>query len=149
MFEGLLIFFYSIVPVIAVTGFIPQIIKLIKDAEARKTSALGTWIIWNIACLASVLYAVFIIEDFLFLVTAGINLACHMVVLSVILKDRIGRNLFSKGASASEMAYVVAGVNPQQKAHAHSIDHYECHTAGAKLCAANRAQFHDLSQEIH
>ena len=148
MFEGLLIFFYSIVPVIAVTGFIPQIIKLIKDAEARKTSALGTWIIWNVACLASVLYAVFIIEDFLFLLTAGINLACHMVVLSVILKDRIALSLLPKVPSA-EMVQVLADAGQIGKVRYSPVDQYVCRTAEVRLCAANRAQFHDLSQEVH
>ena len=81
-------FLYPIVPLVGLTGYLPQIITLLKTSESPKSISLSTWLIWTTTWMISFGYAVFSLQDLLFATTSGMNLAGHVLIIALAVYKR-------------------------------------------------------------
>jgi len=81
-------FMYPIVPLVGITGYLPQMINLFKTNEAPKSISLLTWMIWTSTWMVSFGYAVFSVQDLLFATTSGMNLVGHLFIIALAVYKR-------------------------------------------------------------
>jgi hypothetical protein len=81
-------FMYPIVPLVGITGYLPQIINLFRTTEAPKSISLSTWMIWTITWIVSFGYAIFSLQDLLFATTSGMNLVGHVLIIALAIYKR-------------------------------------------------------------
>ncbi|MDP7141687.1 MAG: hypothetical protein QF692_02015 [Alphaproteobacteria bacterium] len=81
-------YIYPVVPLVGLIGFLPQMITLLKLSDVPKSISLMTWYIWTATWAISFGYAVFALQDGLFALTSGMNLVCHVLIISVTLYKR-------------------------------------------------------------
>lgn len=88
-FENYLIIAYSIVGFIALVGYVPQILKLIRSDGQSQDISINTWAIWSFEALVAVCYAVWVLQDLLTVVIFGFDVVCSFLILSLAIYNRV------------------------------------------------------------
>jgi len=72
---------YSVLGAVLVLFFIPQIIAVYKDRHGAMAISLSTWIVWTLYAVASVLYALLVVQELPFTLVSVGNLLGSATVL--------------------------------------------------------------------
>lgn len=75
---------YPFVPLVGLSGYIPQILKLFALQECPQSFSLLTWYIWLSAWVISLGYTYFAISDYMLCITAGINTLAHTLIIAIV-----------------------------------------------------------------
>lgn len=86
--ENFLTFAYSFIPLVGMMGYVPQIKTLLLPETRGFSISLSTWFLWLATWIISLGYGVFCLEDFLFSLTSTMNIAGHILVISLVLYKR-------------------------------------------------------------
>ena len=81
-------FLYSLVGVVAIVGYTPQIISLWKSKTASEDISIPTWLIWLSTWLISLAYGILELQDLKFSIIATINIVGHLMIIGLTLKNR-------------------------------------------------------------
>jgi len=81
-------FLYSLIAIVAIIGYTPQIIQLWRSKTDSKDVSLLTWGIWMGTWIISLLYGVFELGDMKFTLVAIINLIGHVFIIVLTLCNR-------------------------------------------------------------
>lgn len=81
-------YLYQSVAVIGAIGYLPQIYTLAKAQDDCHDISLATWFIWISTWIISFLYGVFFLNDWRFLMIAGVNITGHIVVIGLTVYNR-------------------------------------------------------------
>ncbi len=79
----ILSFAYSLVPIIGVTAYGPQIIALLKHTDKLENFPFATWAIWLFTASVSLAYGAFKLQDVLFSITALSNMIPIIIVMII------------------------------------------------------------------
>ena len=74
---------YSLVPIIGVTAYGPQILALLKHDKKLENFPFATWAIWLFTGLISLAYGAFKLQDLLFSITCLTNIIPIMIVMTI------------------------------------------------------------------
>ncbi len=85
MIENLIAIAYSGNAVIITIGYIPQIIKLIKDETGTGNFSIFTWLLWLWTAFAGFLYAVILIQDTLMIIVTGLCVVGNSAIVFLII----------------------------------------------------------------
>ncbi len=99
--ENVFVQIYPFVFMIGIAGYLPQICKLVRDRASADGMALSTWAIWTLTWMISLGYGITKLQDFMFCVVAGMNMAAHLAIIGIILYRRL-----CDAASASRMQFI-------------------------------------------
>lgn len=81
-------FLYSLVGVIALIGYMPQIITLWKAKNPCTDVSIPTWLIWISTWIVSLIYGITELGDIKFSMIATINIVGHAIIIGLTLKNR-------------------------------------------------------------
>jgi len=81
-------FLYSLVGVVALIGYTPQIITLWKSKTSSKDVSISTWLIWLSTWCISLTYGIVELADLKFCIIAVINIVGHLIIIGLTLKNR-------------------------------------------------------------
>ncbi len=81
-------FLYSLVGVVALIGYTPQIITLWKSKTPSTDVSIPTWLIWLSTWLVSLTYGIVELEDLKFCIIAIINIFGHLMVIGLVFRNR-------------------------------------------------------------
>lgn len=90
--QTILTFIYSLVPMIGVSAYVPQIITLWKSKKKLENFQFATWSLWLFAASISVMYGVFKLQDLMFTITSLAN-AIPLAIVIVLACKRSGMSL--------------------------------------------------------
>lgn len=80
---------YSIVVIITVIGYMPQVIKLWKSKYKKDShTSINSWIVWLNSSIIFLVYGFYYIDDWRFLILTSINLLFNIIVILLILLNR-------------------------------------------------------------
>jgi len=82
----ILIVAYASVGVISIIGYWPTIKDLLFNRI--KSANVDSYIIWTITAVVSLLYALFILDDWLVRIVMGLNLACCFIIMVLSIRLR-------------------------------------------------------------
>lgn len=82
-------FLYSLIGVIAIIGYTPQIITLWKSKTQSKDVSIPTWFVWLSTWIISLLYGIIELQDFKFSMIAVINIVGHLAILGLTFRNRL------------------------------------------------------------
>jgi hypothetical protein len=80
---------YPFVFVIGLAGYGPQLYKMWKNPACADSLSLSTWLIWTSTWLISLGYGATKLQDVMFCLTAGMNLAAHCAIVGFICHRRL------------------------------------------------------------
>ncbi|MAI62703.1 MAG: hypothetical protein CBB87_09535 [Micavibrio sp. TMED27] len=81
-------FLYPIVPLIAMSGFVPQFIAAFRCTKGVPGVSLMTWNIWLASWMISLGYAVFALNDLMFSLTCLMNVILNVAFISMVMTKR-------------------------------------------------------------
>jgi len=81
-------FLYSLVGVVAIIGYSPQIISLWKSKTTSQDISILTWFIWLATWFISLAYGILELHDLKFCIIAIINIIGHLLIIGLTLKNR-------------------------------------------------------------
>ncbi len=87
-FSSALASLYAISGILGCACYLPQIVRLAKGAEARRSMSLATWGGWLVLGAVTLVYAIDLGQREMMLVN-GLNSACQAVVVALMLAQRI------------------------------------------------------------
>lgn len=64
---------YPLVVVISIIGYLPQIQKLMFATRRAQNVSLSSWALWLVSGTLSLGYGVYVIQDFMFILTSGLG----------------------------------------------------------------------------
>ena len=79
---------YATIVIIAVFGYIPQLIRLWKSEGDSNDISITTWLIWLYTWIVGLLYGIIELQDLKFTIVASINLIGHLAVIGLTLRNR-------------------------------------------------------------
>jgi len=83
----IIILLYASVAGVSLVAYIPQIIRIILTKSSCHDIALTSWLIWNYTAIVTLLYAIFVIDDGVFMFVSAINLTgINMVIILTVYK---------------------------------------------------------------
>lgn len=88
MMNAVLTALYGAGGLVATALYLPTIAKLVRDAECWKGQSLVSWSGWIMVATVSLLYAVLVNGDPVFMFATSLNFAAQTVVLTIILVQR-------------------------------------------------------------
>lgn len=86
---NLITFLFGISSTIGVSFHIPQIWKLYKDTEARKSLSLISWTAWAFLGIFPFMYSIFVKKDYLMTTFCVLTMFCQIVIASFGYKELI------------------------------------------------------------
>ncbi len=89
--EWLFVKLYPLVALLSFSGYVPQIIKLIRARTHHDGMALQTWLTFALTSLISLGYGIFHLKDGLFIATVSTTLVCVVSVVSLLVYNRYFR----------------------------------------------------------
>lgn len=89
--EQILSVLYGISGAVAAALYLPQIMKYRCDREARLSISLLAWSGWIAIAMVTILYALYVVKNYLIAGVAGLNIAAQAVVLSFGIRTRLAR----------------------------------------------------------
>lgn len=104
----ILSFAYSLVPIISVIGYGPQIMSVLKHEGKLENFPFSTWSIWMLTSVVSLAYGVFKLNDVLFIITA---LSCVIPNMLVIAAAVYKAQIFSRRSALKVNAGIHNYVN--------------------------------------
>ena len=90
--EQILSVLYGASGVVATALYLPQIAKFHRDHEARRSISLASWGGWIVIAMIAILYAVFVVRNYLIASVAGLNVAAQAVVLFYGINARLAKS---------------------------------------------------------
>lgn len=94
-FVGLISGLYAVGGVAAALFYLPQILRLLRSAEARRAMALVTWGGWIVVGTVTLLYAAVVVRQAEMVLVVSLNLTCQVAVFGLAVwqrfADRRGR----------------------------------------------------------
>lgn len=78
---------YTLAGIAACLCYVPQILRLRRDAGARRAMSLATWGGWVVVSLIGLAYAAVVVRQPEMVVVSGLNLACQLVVFGLALRQ--------------------------------------------------------------
>lgn len=81
-------YLYPIVPAIALIGYGPQIIAALRANDDMRNISLLTWFVWLGTWAIGFGYSSITMADIMLSLTAGINLALHILFIGIVLYKR-------------------------------------------------------------
>ncbi len=87
--EQVLSLLYGASGVLASALYVPQIVKYHRDHAARHSISLFSWGGWIAIAIVSILYAIYVVKNYLIATVAGLNVAAQTVVLFYGLSARL------------------------------------------------------------
>lgn len=88
MFNEVIGFLYSLVGVVALIGYMPQIITLWRAKNPCRDVSVPTWAIWISTWIVSLVYGITALGDFKFIMVALVNVVGHGLIIILTLKNR-------------------------------------------------------------
>ncbi|MGB1698656.1 MAG: PQ-loop domain-containing transporter [Nannocystaceae bacterium] len=79
------------VPAVTTVGYLPQVLKLARTKQAEGLS-LGSWVLWILSSLVSVLYVSLVVDDLALLVVSVMHLVFCATISAQILWYRGARS---------------------------------------------------------
>ncbi|KIF80182.1 hypothetical protein [Noviherbaspirillum autotrophicum] len=79
--EQVLSLLYGTSGVLASALYVPQILKYHRDQAARRSISLFSWGGWIAIAMVSILYAIYVANNYLIAAVAGLNVTAQTVVL--------------------------------------------------------------------
>jgi len=92
------VFLYPLVTILSVSGYIPQIIKLLRAQTPQDSIALSGWFAWIANTTISLGYGVYHLKDLMYSITTGVSLTLLITTVSLVLYNRHLR--FKRAAAA-------------------------------------------------
>lgn len=80
---------YAVSGVTACAFYGPQVLRLLRHAEARRALALSSWCGWLAASVVAVLYALVVTGEPAMLAVSGLNAVCQAVVVVLVAGQRM------------------------------------------------------------
>ena len=106
--EAFFAFAYSLVALINVVSYFPQIVSLVK-ADARSVNvSIASWLMWAFSYVLSVGYGIFCLNDMKFVVVSGVSL---VMVLSVTIL--LIHNIYYRFHHPEDRPRFIARTNPK------------------------------------
>lgn len=87
--ESAITLLYLTVPVISSIGWVPQIVRLVRNPSLGLGMSLPTWGTWSFTGLVSLLYSIVVVGDIPLIVTMSVNAAGQIVVFGYALAARV------------------------------------------------------------
>lgn len=81
-YVNLITFLFGISSTIGVSFHLPQIWKLYKDTEARKSLSLISWTAWAFLGIFPLLYSIFVKKDHLMTTFCILTMFCQVIIAS-------------------------------------------------------------------
>ena len=81
-------FLYSLVGVVAIIGYTPQIVTLWKSTTMSEDVSIPTWAIWLVTWIISLTYGIVELADLKFCLVALINIVGHLAIIGLTLRNR-------------------------------------------------------------
>lgn len=88
MLETVFVLLYPLVFLIGLAGYIPQIVRLVRDDSPALNISLMTWFIWTFATAISLGYGITKLHDVMFCVVTATNLLAHMLIIMLVIYRR-------------------------------------------------------------
>jgi uncharacterized protein with PQ loop repeat len=87
---------------VRILGYVPQIIRIVRDRDGARAISYGTWLSFALSHLSTVAYALLVVADVRMAAIFGANtLACLIILILTIHKrrsnDDFGRTLDAAG----------------------------------------------------
>ena len=79
---------YATVPAVIFLGYLPQIAQLIRAKNDCRDISLLAWVMWDYVLIVSVLYGIYVLDDFKFTMASALNCACVNVLIGITLYKR-------------------------------------------------------------
>lgn len=76
---------YSFVPAVALSAYVPQIYSLARATRPIQSIHIPSWLTWTTTWAISYGYAAFSVHSSLLATTCGINLASHVMIVTITL----------------------------------------------------------------
>jgi uncharacterized protein with PQ loop repeat len=89
--ETLFVKLYPLVAVLALCGYIPQVIKLLRAKSRHDGMAIQSWLTWILNSTISLGYGIFHLKDALFITTVSITLISMITVVGLLVYNRYFR----------------------------------------------------------
>jgi len=105
--ESVFVALYPLVALISFSGYIPQIIRLLRAKTPIDGISIQSWCTWIINCIISMGYGFFHLKDLMFVATMATSMTSMMVVVSLVLYNRHMR--FKKTRQICINAFRMAG----------------------------------------
>lgn len=86
--ESVFVALYPLVALISFSGYVPQIIKLIRAKTPMDGIAVQSWLTWIVNCCISIGYGFFHLKDLMFVCTMATSMTSMIVVVSMVLYNR-------------------------------------------------------------
>lgn len=99
--EQILSVLYGVSGVLASALYVPQILKYHQDRMSRQSISLLAWGGWVAITVVTILYAVYVVKNYLFASVASLNVAAQTVVLCYGVMSRLPR----RSASPSDNSF--------------------------------------------
>lgn len=120
--EAFFAFAYSLVALINVVSYFPQILSLIKARSRSVNVSISSWVMWALSYVLSVGYGLFCLGDMKFVIVSGISLIMVLSV-TVLLVHNIHyrfrppvekRDFLSRVNPKAVYLQIVTGVHPRR-----------------------------------
>lgn len=84
-------FLYASVGLIALMGFAPQVLNLLRATGQSKAISISTWVMWSYTATVTLLYVLYVNGDTPLIVVSAINCTGHWLILSLVTYNRYFR----------------------------------------------------------
>ena len=88
-FSHIIIVAYTIIGVISLVAYLPQIMTLWRSNSSSKDISLQTWSIWSLNALVSMFYAVFVLQDLIASLVFGVDFLGALCILWLATMNRV------------------------------------------------------------
>lgn len=89
--EHLLSVLYGASGIVSSALYLPQILKYHHDHAARGSISLSSWGGWIAIAMVAILYAVYVVKNYLIAAVAGLNVAAQTIVLFYGVSARVAK----------------------------------------------------------
>lgn len=85
----LVLLLFTVCNGIRIFAYIPQIITLIRDPSGAESSSCATWMLFTVANVSTILYAIHVARDGQMALLFAVNTACCAVIVALIVRARV------------------------------------------------------------
>src|SRR5436190_1607490 len=87
-FVHILMVAYAIMGVVAIAGYVPQMLAFKRNPRLCQEAPMATWILWSVQTMVYFLYALVVNGDILFILACGFGMVATMLCLGFQLYGR-------------------------------------------------------------